>query len=478
MGDITGFMKYERQDFEKEPAAARVRHWKEFIASMPQDALRNQGARCMDCGIPFCHWACPVGNLIPEWNDLVFRGEWQAALTRLRATNNFPEITGRVCPAPCEDSCVLAINRPAVTIKNIERMIIEEGYLNGWVRPMPPAVRTGRKIAVIGSGPAGLACADELNKKGHSVTVFEKNEDIGGLLTFGIPDFKLEKQIVQRRIGLMQEEGIKFKTGMHVGVGISTKHIQKEFDVMVLAGGAEEARNLKVPGRELKGVFQAMQYLPQQNRVNKGQSFSREQRIDAHDKHVIILGGGDTGSDCVGTANRQGARSVKQFEILGCPPRERPTDNPWPQWARIYRPSSSHEEGVAQDYGILTKSLSGKDGVLKTLHGVRLEYAPRDPKTGASVCQEVPGSQFSVPCDLLILAMGFLGPVKTGLLADLGLELDPRGNVKTDGNYMTSIPGVFAAGDMRRGQSLVVWAIQEGRAAASGVHAWLARAFF
>jgi len=473
MGDIQGFMKYDRLDLDKEPADIRVKHWKEFVLPPPQEQLRTQGARCMDCGVPFCHWACPVGNLIPEWNDLVFRNEWQEALARLRATNNFPEFTGRVCPAPCEDACVLAINKPAVTIKNIERVIIEEGYRRGWLRPRPPLSRTGRKVAVIGSGPAGLACADQLNRAGHEVAVFEKNEDIGGLLTFGIPDFKLEKQIVQRRVRLMEAEGIVFKTGAHVGKDISSGYIRKEFDAMVLAGGAEQCRDLNVPGREMKGIYQAMQYLPQQNRVNKGQSFSRQERIDAAGKHVIVLGGGDTGSDCVGTANRQGAKSIKQFEILGCPPQERPTDNPWPQWARIYRPSTSHEEGVEQHYGMLTKSLSGRDGCVKELHGVRLEYGAVDPKTGRPVCAEIPGSGFNMPCDLLILAMGFLGPVKKDMLQELDVELDARGNVKTDEHYMTSMPGVFAAGDMRRGQSLVVWAINEGRSAAQGVHNWL-----
>jgi len=475
MGDITGFMKYERREFDKESADTRVKHWKEFVLPLPEEQLRTQGARCMDCGVPFCHWACPVGNLIPEWNDLVFRGEWQEALARLKATNNFPEFTGRVCPAPCEDSCVLAINKPAVSIKNIERVIIEEGYRKGWMRPRPPLSRTGRRVAVIGSGPAGLACADQLNQVGHEVTVFEKNEDIGGLLTFGIPDFKLEKQIVQRRVRLMEEEGVVFKTGAHVGKDISSGYIRKEFDAMVLAGGAEQCRDLNVPGRELKGIYQAMQYLSQQNRVNKGGSFSREERIDAVGKHVIVLGGGDTGSDCVGTANRQGAQSVKQFEILGCPPRERPTDNPWPQWARIYRPSTSHEEGVEQHYGMLTKSLSGRDGCLKELRGVKLEYGEVDSKTGRPVCAEIPGSEFTMPCDLLILAMGFLGPVKKGMLEELDVKLDGRGNVKTDADHMTSVPGVFAAGDMHRGQSLVVWAIHEGRDAARGVTHYLAR---
>jgi len=473
MGETTGFMKYDRQEVEKQPADMRVKHWKEFAKLPSQEILQTQGARCMECGVPFCHWACPVGNLVPEWNDLIYHGRWKEAYQRLIVTNNFPEFTGRICPAPCEDSCVLAINQPAVTIKNIELAIIEKAYQMGWVKPQPPAQRSGKKVAVIGSGPSGLACAHQLNKRGHSVTVYEKNEDLGGLLAIGIPDFKLEKQIIQRRIKLMEEEGIEFKTGANVGVDISAKYIQKEYDAVVLAGGAEQCRDLNVPGRELKGVYQAMEYLTQQNMVNKGRRFSPDKRIDARNKHVVVLGGGDTGADCVGTANRQGARAIRQFEILGCPPKERAVDNPWPQWAKIYRPSSSHEEGVEQDYGILTKSLSGKDGILKKLHAVRLEYGRKDPQTGREVCQEVAGSAFDVDCDLLILAMGFLGPVKPGMLQELDIELGPRGNVKTDANSMTNVAGIFAAGDMRRGQSLVVWAIHEGRNTALGVHKFL-----
>jgi glutamate synthase (NADPH/NADH) small chain len=475
VGEATGFLKYDRQDLEKQPVSLRLRHWKEFIRLPSEEVLQTQGARCMDCGVPFCHWACPVGNLVPEWNDLVYRGTWEEAFHRLRATNNFPEFTGRVCPAPCEDSCVLAINKPAVTIKNIELAIIEKAFQARWLKPQPPAHRTGKTVAVIGSGPSGLACADQLNKLGHSVTVYEKSEDVGGLLTIGIPDFKLGKQIVQHRVRVMEEEGVVFKTGTHVGVDISAKYIQKEYNAVVLAGGAEECRELKVPGRELQGVYQAMQYLSQQNRVNKGQHFPSDDRIDANGKNVVVLGGGDTGADCVGTAHRQGAKSVRQFEILGCPPKERAADNPWPQWARIYRKASSHEEGVEQDYGISTKSLSGQNGVLRKLHAVRLEYGAVDPQSRQPVCREVPNSSFTVDCNLLILAMGFLGPVKRGMLEELRVELDVRGNVKTDANGMTSFPGIFSAGDMRRGQSLVVWAIHEGRAAAQGVQRWLSQ---
>ncbi len=475
MGEATGFLRYDRRDLEKQTVSSRIRHWKEFIRLPAEEVLQIQGARCMECGVPFCHWACPAGNLVPEWNDLVYRGTWEEAFHRLRGTNNFPEFTGRVCPVPCEDSCVLAINKPAVTIKNLELAIIEKAFQAGWVKSQPPAHRTGQSVAVIGSGPSGLACADQLNKLGHSVTVYEKNEEVGGLLTFGIPDFKLEKHIVRRRVRLLEEEGVVFKTGAHVGVDISAKYIQKEYDAMVLAGGAEECRELKIPGRELKGVYQAMLYLSQQNKVNQGQRFPPDERMDANGKNVVVLGGGDTGADCVGSANRQGARSVRQFEILGCPPKERTADNPWPEWARIYRKASSHEEGVEQDYGILTKSLSGQNGYIKKLHAVRLEYGAVDPQSGQPVYREIPDSQFTVDCNLLILAMGFLGPVKRGMLDELKVELDDRGNVKTDNHRMTSVPGIFSAGDMRRGQSWIVWAIHEGRAAARGVQRWLSR---
>ncbi len=474
MGDITGFMTYERQDISKEPVDVRKKHWKEFIQLPPEEKLCEQSARCMDCGIPFCHWGCPIGNIIPDWNDFLYMGRWQEACHRLHETNNFPEITGRICPAPCEHSCVLAINQPAVTIKNIELAIIEKAYEKGWIKPQPPKLRIGKTVTVVGSGPAGLACADQLNKYGYSDTVYEKNEQVGGLLTVGIPDFKLEKWIVERRIEIMQQEGVVFKTGTHVGVDITAKYIQKEYDAVVLAGGTEEPRDLKVPGRKLKGVYQAMEYLPQQNRVNRGQKIDAKNRITAKGKNVIVLGGGDTGSDCVGTANRQGAKSIKQFEILPRPPQERAENNPWPQWAFIHRKSSSHEEGVQQDYCIMTKRLSGKNGKLKKLHAVRLEYSPIDPQTCRYQTKEIPGSEFEVDCDLLLLSMGFLGPVKKGILEEINVELDARGNVKTNENYMTSVDGIFAAGDMRRGQSLVVWAIDEGRRAAEGVHKWLA----
>ncbi len=473
MGDIKGFMKYDRMEFKKEPVDARKKHWKEFTVTLPDEELRHQGARCMDCGVPFCQSGCPIGNIIPDWNDLIYRDRWQEAIERLHKTNNFPEFTGRICPAPCENACVLGINAPPVTIKNIEVAIIDRAYEKGWLKPQPPAFRTGKKVAVIGSGPSGLACADQLNKAGHKVTVYEKNEYLGGLLTLGIPDFKLEKWIVERRVERMHDEGVVFKTKANVGVNVSAKELKEKYDAVVLAGGAENGRDLPIPGRELEGVYQAMIYLPQQNRLNRGQKVDEKNRISAKGKKVVVLGGGDTGSDCVGTANRQGAVSVKQFELLPEPPKDRSGDNPWPQWAFIKRKSSSHEEGVEQDYNIMTKKLSGENGKLKKLHAVRLDWSGKDPKTGRPAMKEVSGSEFEVECDLLLLAMGFLGPVKNGMLEELGVELDERSNVKTGANKMTSVPGIFAAGDMRRGQSLVVWAIQEGRSAAECVDKWL-----
>ncbi len=473
MGEVKGFLKYVRRDFDKEPIPVRLRHWKEFVIYPPEAELRRQGARCMDCGIPFCHSGCPIGNLIPDWNDLVYRGRWKEALERLLKTNNFPEFTGRVCPAPCEASCVLGINEPAVSIKNIEVSIINKGYKEGWLSPQPPRHRTGKKVAVIGSGPSGLACADQLNKKGHKVTVYEKNEAIGGLLRFGIPDFKLEKHIIERRVQRMAGEGVIFKTKSYVGVNVSVEELHQQFDAIVLSGGSEQPRDLPIPGRDLKGVYFALQFLTQQNRVNQGEKIPPEERITAEGKQVVVLGGGDTGSDCVGTANRQGALSVKQFELLPKPPLKRPPDNPWPQWPFIYRRSTSHEEGCEQDYQVMTKEFIGENGQLKKLRAVRLEFGPKDPQTGRRPMKEIPGSEFEVEVDLVLLALGFLGPVKAGMIEQFGVELDARGNVKTDNNMMTSVEGIFAAGDMRRGQSLVVWAIYEGRKVAEGVHRYL-----
>ena len=473
MGDIKGFMKYGRVDFKKEPVTERVKHWKEFYKSLPEEELRKQGGRCMDCGVPFCQEGCPIGNIIPDWNDLVYRDQWRDAIERLHRTNNFPEFTGKICPAPCENACVLAINQPAVTIKNIEIAIIERAYERGWIKPYPPRIRTGKRVAVIGSGPAGLTVADQLNKAGHRVIVFEKSEALGGLLTLGIPDFKLEKWVVERRLDIMRKEGVEFRTGVHVGVDISAQKIREEYDAMVLCGGAEKPRDLEVPGRELGGIHFAMDYLTQQNLLNMGFPIDSAPRLTAAGKRVIVLGGGDTGSDCIGTANRQGARSILQYELLPEPPQERAQDNPWPQWAFVLRTSTSQEEGVERDYNILTQHLSGEKGQLKKLHAVRLEWGPRDPKTGRSSMREIPGSAFEVEVDLLLLAMGFTGAVRKGMLDELGVETDGRGNVKHDENKMTSVPGVFTAGDMARGQSLVVWAIQEGRRAAVGVDKFL-----
>ncbi len=476
MGDVNGFMKYDRKDFDKQPVAERLGHWREFIHKMPEEDLRTQGARCMDCGVPFCQSGCPIGNIIPDWNDLVFRNRWQEAVERLLKTNNFPEFTGRVCPAPCENACVLGINKPAVTIKNIELSIIEKAYREGWVKPAPPKIRTGPRVAVVGSGPAGLACADQLNKAGYVVTVYEKNEVMGGILALGIPDFKLEKWVVERRLKRMAEEGVAFKTKVNVGVDISAEELRKKYDAVVLCGGTEQPRDLPVEGRNLKGMHFAMEYLIQQNRVNAGARIDPALRITARGKNVVVLGGGDTGSDCVGTANRQGAKSVQQFELLPRPPKERALDNPWPQWALIERTSTSHDEGVKRDYCVMTKRLSGENGVLKKLHAARLEFGPKDPRIGQRPMKEIPCSDFEVEADLVFLALGFLGPVKKGLLEDFGVELNERGNVKADRNKMTSVPGVFTAGDMTRGQSLVVWAIHEGRAAARGVHSYLMQA--
>lgn len=488
MGDVKGFMKFPRTDYEKQPVKTRLKHYKEFTDLPAPKELSKQGARCMDCGVPFCQSGCPINNIIPDWNDLVYRDRYDDAIERLLKTNNFPEFTGRVCPAPCENACVLGINAPAVTIKNIELAIIEHAYKNNLIKIQRPKRRSGFNVAVIGSGPSGLACADQLNKLGHKVTVYEKNQVIGGLLTLGIPDFKLEKWVVERRVDRMAAEGVVFKVGQHIGGNVSAKAIKDKFDAIVLCGGAEAGRELPIPGRELTGVYQAMFFLPQQNlrnnnwAVDKFIKLSAEHTLSvapnsldpvtAKGKRVIVLGGGDTGSDCVGTSNRQGALSVHQFELMPQPPENRLADNPWPNWAFILRTSSSHEEGVERDYAIMTKKLEGKDGQLTKLHAVRLQWA-KDPVTGVNKPSEIPGSEFSMDCDLLLLAMGFTGPVRKGLLEELGVALDPRGNVKADENKMTNVDGIFTAGDMTRGQSLVVWAIQEGRRAASGVHQYL-----
>ena len=471
MGKITGFLEIERELPQRRPVPERLKDWRELEGKLPEDKLQQQGARCMDCGIPFCHKGCPLGNIIPDWNDLVYRGRWKAAIDRLHSTNNFPEFTGRVCPAPCEEACVLNINNDPVTIKLIEKQVIDHAWKEGWVVPQVPPVRTGKKVAVVGSGPAGLACAQQLARAGHLVTVFERADRIGGLLRYGIPDFKMEKHLVDRRMKQMEAEGVTFRPSTNIGVDYPVDGLRKEFDAVALCGGATQARDLPVPGRELKGIHFAMEFLPQQNKIVAGDKVPHQ--ISARGKRVVILGGGDTGSDCLGTSNRQGAVSVHQFELLPQPPEARGDGiAPWPYWPMILRTSSSHEEGVTRDWSINTKHFSGDEhGNVKKLHGVRLEWVKGD--NGRPQMREIPGSEFDLDCDLVLLALGFLGPEKPGMLTDLGVALDERGNVKVDKNYMSSVPGVFASGDMRRGQSLVVWAIWEGRECARGVDQYL-----
>jgi glutamate synthase (NADPH/NADH) small chain len=476
MGDPRGFLKRERAGTPYRPVAERVRDWRLVQDDLPPDRTREQAARCMDCGIPFCNDGCPLGNVIPDWNDLVYRDKWEDALVRLHSTNNFPEFTGLVCPAPCEQACVLGINQEPVTIKQVEWEIIRRGFDEGWVRPCKPERRTGRSVAVVGSGPAGLAAAQQLSRAGHTVTVFEKSDRIGGLLRYGIPDFKLEKWVIDRRLEQMREEGVLFQTGVHVGVDLSTGELRQGFDAILLAIGAEQPRDLPVPGRELAGVHFAMEFLTQQNRRGAGDRLELSEEILATDRHVVILGGGDTGSDCIGTSHRQGARSVSSLELLPQPPEGRHASEPWPLPKRYYfNVSSSHAEGGERIYAMMTKRLSGEGGRVTTLHGVRVGFE-RDAldRPLLQTMRELPGSDFELPADLVLLAMGFVHPVHEGLVRELGVELDPRGNVKADTrSFATSEPGVFAAGDARRGQSLVVWAQWEGREAARAVDAYL-----
>jgi glutamate synthase (NADPH/NADH) small chain len=471
MGKITGFLEYERELPPRRPVPERLRDWRELEGKHPEDKLQRQAARCMDCGVPFCHKGCPLGNIIPDWNDLIYRGRWREAIDRLHSTNNFPDFTGQVCPAPCEEACVLNVNNDPVTIKLIEKQIIDHAFKGGWVVPQVPARRTGKKIGVVGSGPAGLASAQQLARAGHAVTVFERDDRIGGLLRYGIPDFKLEKYVVDRRVEQMQQEGVIFRPNTNVGVNYPVDRLRQEFDAVVLAGGATWSRDLAVPGRELKGIHLAMEYLPQQNKVGAGDTVVYQ--ISATGKRVVILGGGDTGSDCLGTANRQGAVSVHQFELLPQPSGTRTEDvAPWPYWPMILRTSSSHEEGVAREWSINTKRFSGDEhGNVKKLHAVRLEWDKGH--NGRPVMREIPGSEFEMEVDLVLLALGFLGPERPGLLTDLGVRLSDAGTVAVDWNWMTSVPGVFSCGDMRRGQSLVVWAIWEGRECARGVDQFL-----
>ena len=470
MAKPTGFMEFGRQTPHRRPVEQRVTDWLEVYEAFPTESLRQQAARCMDCGIPFCHQGCPLGNIIPDWNDLVYRDQWHEAIARLHATNNFPEFTGRLCPAPCEAACVLGINNDPVTIKQVELTIIDHAWREGWIRPEIAKVRTGKRVAVVGSGPAGLAAAQQLARAGHDVTVFERDNRIGGLLRYGIPDFKMQKEHIDRRMEQMEVEGVTFRPSANIGKDSDARDLLKDFDAVCLAGGSTAARDLEVPGRELRGVYRAMEYLPLQNKRNAGDEVPDSEFISAKGKRVIILGGGDTGADCLGTAIRQGATEVLQYELLPRPTEDRPAGQPWPMYPNIYRVSSAHEEGGVRDYSIATKHLSGDDGVLKKLHAVRVEFVLED---GRQVMKEVPGSEFEEDCDLLLLAMGFVGPERGGLVEQLGVELTERGNVKADANKMTSVPGVFTAGDMTRGQSLIVWAIAEGRAAARGIDAYL-----
>jgi len=466
MGNPKGFLEIARITPERRPVQERIHDWKEVYKDFPQEQLAAQASRCMDCGIPFCNQGCPLGNIIPDWNDLVYHGNWNEAIKRLHATNNFPEFTGRVCPAPCEGSCVLGINADPVTIKQVEVSIIERAFQEGCVEATTPKVRTGKKVAVVGSGPAGLAAAAQLNLAGHWVTVFERADRIGGLLRYGIPEFKMEKSILDRRLNLMTAEGVTFRTNANVGVNVYVDELKKEFDSILLAGGSTAPRDLPIDGRDLKGIYFAMEYLPLQNKRCEGDTIPDQEFITAKDKHVVIIGGGDTGADCLGTAHRQGALSVTQFELLPKPPSNRALDNPWPNWPNIFRTSSAHEEGGEREYSILTKKFTGKNGHVTELEAVHVEFVDRK-------MSEIPGTGIVMKADLVLLAMGFLGPERKGMLDQLGVAINERGNVATDGEKMTSVPGIFAAGDMSRGQSLVVWAIREGRVAARYIDKFL-----
>lgn len=467
MADPKGFMKYAREGPKRRPVELRLMDWKEFYEPISEDKLKAQGARCMDCGVPFCqsHNGCPVVNLIPEWNDMVHRGRWEDALKALHTTNNFPEFTGRLCPAPCESACVLAINEDPVSIRIIEWNIIDRGFDEGWVQPILPVSHTGKAVAVVGSGPAGLTAAQQLARAGHSVTVFEKADRIGGLLRYGIPEFKMEKWVIDRRLEQMQAEGVQFKTGVHVGVDIDAETLRRQYDAICLAMGAEQARELPVPGRELKGVHLAMEYLTQQNKRNAGDSIL-EEPITAKGKRVVILGGGDTGSDCLGTTHRQGCTEVHQFELLPEPPPQRAESTPWPLWPMQLRSSHAHEEGCDRQWNVSTTRFTGHNGQVTKLHAARVSF-----ENGKFT--PVPNSEVEMEADLVLLAMGFTGPVKHGLLDSLGVQYDARGNAAVDENCMTNVPGVFAGGDVKRGASLIVWAIAEGRKMAAGVETYL-----
>jgi glutamate synthase (NADPH/NADH) small chain len=463
MGKPTGFLEIARHDRGYEKVADRIGNYREFVKPFSEEEAKGQGARCMDCGIPFCHNGCPVNNLIPDWNNLVYKGRWREALSVLHSTNNFPEFTGRICPAPCESACTLNFNDEAVTIKSIECSIIDRGFDEGWVQPELPTRKTNKKIAIVGSGPAGMAAAQQLARAGHTVTLFEKDDRIGGLLRYGIPDFKMEKYTIDRRIKQMEAEGVVFRPSVHVGVDVTAAQLQKDFDAALLTGGAQAPRDLPVPGRDLKGIYFAMDFLTQNNKRVAGDTIPAAEEISAKGKDVIVIGGGDTGSDCIGTSIRHGAKSVTQLEIMPRPPEQENKPLVWPYWPLKFRTSSSQEEGAARDFAVATKAFAGKDGVVTAQKVVRLENG-----------KEVPGSEFELKADLVLLAMGFVHPIHDGLLKDLGVKLDARGNVQADTlKYQTSLPKVFAAGDMRRGQSLVVWAIREGRQAARAVDEFL-----
>ena len=467
MGKATGFMEATRETPVRRPVEERVNDYQEVYVDFPEQKLRTQAARCMDCSVPFCHTGCPLTNIIPDWNDLVYRDRWKEAIRTLHATNNFPEFTGRICPAPCEASCVLGINLPPVSIKLIERSIVERAWDEGWIHPEPPEQNTGKRVAVVGSGPAGLAAAQQLRRAGHSVTIFEKSDRIGGLLRYGIPNFKLEKHVIDRRIEQMRAEGITFLTNAHVGVNVPVDALTGHYDAILLCGGSEQPRNLAIPGRELKGIHYAMEFLPQQNRRNEGDFIDPAASISAEGKRVLIIGGGDTGADCLGTSHRQGAKSVHQFEIMPKPPDQRAASTPWPLWPLQLRTESAHEEGGIRDWSINSIRFTGNEnGEVSQLHAIRVGPPPK--------FEAIAGSEFTLDVDLVLLAMGFLGPVRNGMIEQLGVALDARGNVATT-DYMSSVDGIFAAGDMRRGQSLVVWAISEGRKAATAVDRYLAQ---
>jgi glutamate synthase (NADPH) small chain len=465
VGKITGFLEYTREVPERRPIAERVNDYFEVYQDFPVEKVRTQGARCMDCGVPFCHTGCPLNNLIPDWNDLVYRDRWRDAVRVLHATNNFPEFTGRICPAPCEAACVLGINEPPVSIKVIERTIVDQAFDQGWIGPQPPAKRTGKRVAIVGSGPAGMAAAQQRARAGHSVTLFEKSDRIGGLLRYGIPDFKMEKHLIDRRMTQMADEGVEFVTGVHIGESITGAGLRRDFDAVLLAVGAEHPRDLNVPGRELQGIHFAMEFLPQQNKVVAGDRVPDQ--ILATGKRVVIIGGGDTGADCLGTTHRQKPASVHQFEITPVPPEHRSSSTPWPLWPLMLREESSHEEGGVREWAVATTKFTGDtNGNVKQLHGLRVGSPPK--------FEPIPGTEFAMDVDLVLLAMGFTGPVKPGIVEQLGVKLDARGNVEAnERDYHTSVSGVFTAGDARRGQSLVVWAIAEGRKAAESVDRWL-----